>query len=98
MLHIACLPFHFTHVDIFVRSIYLPSHKYRALPWVECIGYIEADGAGDPQLEPQLTDCFGAQRELVIYLTSSLDAVEAILAKQDYHGNTAMHYMAMHKQ
>ena len=94
LLHIACLPLDITHVNIFQESIYNSAHEFRQLSASRMTDYIIFDG-DTPQ--PQPTDWFAAQTEMVFYLLSQSPDPDALIAAQDCHGNTAFHCLAMHK-
>jgi hypothetical protein len=99
LLHIACLPLDITHVNIYAKSIYTSARESRHLPLSTIEGnarklqyYIiqEVDGPA-----PQPTSFFPMQEELVMYLLEQSDTPNDLLAVKDYHGNTALHYLAM---
>ena len=94
LLHIACLPLDITHVNIFQESIYNSAHEFRQLSSSKMPDYIIFDG-DTPR--PQPTDWFAAQTELVLYLLAQSPDPHALIAAQDCHGNTAFHYLAMHR-
>ena len=94
LLHLACLPLDITHVNIFQESIYNSAHEFRQLSPLRMQNYILFDA---DEARPQPTDFFAAQAELVHYLLSQSPDPDALLAAQDCHGNTAFHYLAMHR-
>ncbi|KAE9375149.1 ankyrin [Stipitochalara longipes BDJ] len=94
LLHVACLPLDITHVNIFQESSYSSAHEFRQLS-PSRMQYRVLFNADGPQ--PQPTDFFAAQAELVHYLLSQSPDPDALLAAQDCHENTALHYLAMHR-
>lgn len=94
LLHIACLPLNITHVNIFQESIYNSAHEFRQLGSSRMPDHIIFD---DDTPRPQPTDWFAMQTELVLYLLSQSPDPDALIAAQDCHGNTAFHYLAMHR-
>lgn len=97
ILHVACLPLHITYVNIFDQSIYTSFHESRMLPGGKIEYQIRVDKTKGVPL-PQSTDFFPAQTELVMYLISATQPnPQVLLSLQDCHGNTALHYLAMHR-
>jgi ankyrin repeat protein len=94
LLHIACLPLDITHVNIFQESIYTSAHEFRQLV-PERTQYHIPFTHDTPKAQP--TDFFPAQAELVHFLLSQSPDPDVLLAAQDCHGNTALHYLAMHR-
>jgi hypothetical protein len=94
LLHIACLPLDITHVNIFQESIYTSAHEFRQL-FPDRTQYRIPFTLNTPQ--PQPTDFFPVQAELVYFLLSQSPDPDALLGAQDCHGNTALHYLAMHR-
>jgi len=94
LLHVTCLPLDITHVNIFQESIYSSAHEFRKLSPDRMKYHVLFDIDG-PQ--PQPTDFFTDQAELVHYLLSQSPNPDALLTAQDCHGNTAFHYLTMHR-
>ena len=94
LLHIACLPLDITHVNIFQERIYSSAHEFGQLSPERMKYHILFDIDG-PQ--PQPTDFFPTQAELVHYLLSQSPHPNALLAAQDCHRNTALHSSAMYR-
>ena len=95
LLHIACLPWNLSYINVFEKAIYESAHELRCLPFSRGeIGSIVFDN-GVPRSQP--TDFFAAQEELALYILCQSPEPDALLFAPDCHGNTIFHYLAMHR-